>query len=66
MMGYKPLTYDFGIEIMDFEYGIRDKVIWRYSNQKTKWRTSLLYTTRNGRLYFKRYGKREYLDEFTR
>ena len=56
-----------GIEILDIEYGINDKVVWRYNFGKPeKPHKSIIYYTAKGRAYFKRYGQREYLDEYMR
>lgn len=57
-----------GIEILDIEYGINDKIIWRYNHGTPgKKHTSIIYyTVKSGRAYFKVNGRREYLDEYMR
>lgn len=67
-IAYKSDSAFGGIEILDIEYGINDKVVWRMNHGKPgKIHRSIIYNTvRSGRAYFKVNGRREYLDEYMR
>ena len=65
-MAIRFMTPFHAIEILDVEYGINDKIVWRYSGEKTKHKSIIYYTTKSDRAYFKVNGRREYLDEYMR
>ena len=61
------LSNNYSIVILDIIYDINDYVVsaFCYDNEyKHKRKTRIFYD--NNRLYFKRYGVKYYLDEFTR
>lgn len=64
-IAYKNLAGGFGIEIIRFEYGNPDHVVWKFSDEK-KYHNSMVYNTNSGRAYFKYSGKRYYIDDFMR
>ena len=59
-----PLCNNLSINIIDIEYGIEDKVIWRWSNCN-KLHKSKVYNSKKGE-YFLVDKLRYYLDEFCR
>ena len=62
---YKPLAYGVGIEIVGFDYGVKDYVKWRYAGEK-KIRRNIVYYSSSGEPYFKSNGSKHYLNEFMR
>lgn len=54
------------MDILDIEYGINDKVVWKWSDEKKIHKNIIYYTQSSGRAYFKNNGTRYYLDEFVR
>lgn len=64
-IAYKNLAGGLGIEIIRFEYGINDHVVWKFSDEK-KYHNSVIYNTNSGRAYFKYRGSRYYIDDFMR
>lgn len=52
------------LNIYGIEYGIEDHVITGYSGEPP--RKNKLYYNTNGEAYFKKYGKRFYIDDFLR
>ena len=51
------------INIIDIEYGIEDKILWKWSNSDKLHKTKI-YNSRKGRYYFLVDKIRYYLDEF--
>ena len=62
---YKMLTYGVGIEIVGFDYGIKDYVKWRWIGER-KVHRNLIHYTSSGVPFFKVNGGIHYLAEFTR
>lgn len=64
----KQMTQDGGIAIYDIEYGCDDHVIagWVSGDTQDTPRKYKVYYTISGRAYFRRYGRREYIDEYMR
>lgn len=54
-----------GIEILDIEYGINDRIVYRYNfgQSENKIHKARTYDTVGGRLYFNTKHGRIYLDE---
>lgn len=72
-IAYKATSAFSGIEILDIEYGINDKVIWcnTVDGKQGKKHSSIIYWTsysggNRSRAYFKVNGRREYLDDYMR
>lgn len=67
IIGGIGLYYDGGIEILDIEHGINDKIKFRY-NFGTPGRTctALIKYDKQGEPYFNTAGNRYYMNEITR
>ena len=64
VIAYMHICGSLSLEIYGIEYGIDDKVVVGYSNEKpTK---NKLYCNSKGETYFKKHGKRFYINEFMR
>jgi hypothetical protein len=59
-----PICHGLSLNVYGIEYGIDDKVVVGYSNEKPT-KNKLYYNT-DGQCYFKKHGKRFYINEFMR
>ena len=64
VLGVLPLTNFHSMEIIEIEFGIDDKVVYRYSNETKTHKAKIYNTIKTGRSYFKVKGVRYFLDEF--
>lgn len=67
-IGYYGMNNFGGLEILEYQYGINDYVIacFNFDGGRQNIARHKLYTTPNGRYYFRKAGTRYYLDEMMR
>jgi len=67
-IGYYSMSNFGGLEILDVEYGINDRLItcFNWGTGRQMIRRNTIYTTRDGRQYIRKAGRRFYLDEMMR
>lgn len=63
VLGVMSITNNLALYIIEVEYGIDDKVVFRFSNEE-KERKAKIYNNVKGEAYFKIRGKRYYLKDF--
>lgn len=63
ILGVMSITNNLALYVVEIEYGIDDKVIFRFSNEE-KERKAKLYSNMKGESFFKIRGKRYYLKDF--
>ena len=63
ILGVMSITNNLALYINEIEYGVDDRVVYRFSDEE-KVRKAKVYTTTKGRSYFKIKSTRYYLDEF--
>lgn len=64
-IGYYGMSNFGGLEILDIEYGIEDKLVtcFNWGTGRQMIRRNTVYTTPGGRQYIRKAGDRYYLDE---
>ena len=64
-IGYYGMGNFGGLEILDIEYGIQDKLVtcFNWGTGRQMIRRNTIYTTPSGRQYIRKAGDRYYLDE---
>lgn len=64
-IGYYTLSNFGGLEILDVEYGINDKLVtcFNWGTGRQMIRRNTVFTTLGGRQYIRKAGDRYYLDE---
>lgn len=64
-IGYYEMSNFGGLEILDIEYGIKDKLVtcFNFGTGRQMIRRNTIYTTPGGRQYIRKAGHRYYLDE---
>lgn len=67
-IAYYGVLYGLSIEIIDIEYGINDKVKWRYnvSGEAGRVITSVIKADKADQFYFNAGGSRVYMDQCIR
>lgn len=67
-IGYYTLSNFGGLEILDVEYGINDKLVtcFNWGTGRQMIRRNTVFTTPGGRQYIRKAGDRYYLDEMMR
>lgn len=67
-IAYIGLSNFGGLEVLDIEYGIEDKLVtcFNWSTGRQMIRRNTVYTTTGGRQYIRKAGDRYYLDEMMR
>lgn len=67
-IGYYSIGNFGGLEILDIEYGIEDKLVtcFNWGTGRQMIRRNTIYTTPSGRQYIRKAGDRYYLDEIMR
>lgn len=64
MKAYHPITYDLSIIIDDIEYGINDRVVWRFSCESKLHKSRVYYGVNDS--YIIIHKRRYSLDDFMR
>ena len=64
MTAYKNIAYGLSIIIDDIEYGINDRVVWRWADESRQHKSRIYHTVNDS--YFKINGQRHNLSEFIR
>lgn len=64
-IGYYSMSNFGGLEILDIEYGIQDKLVtcFNWGTGRQMIRRNTIYSTPSGRQYIRKAGYRFYLDE---
>lgn len=63
ILGVMSITNNLALYVIEIEYGIDDKVVFRYSNEEKERKAKVYYNVK-GEAYFKIRGQRYYLKDF--